>query len=422
MSPTAVRCDNRCVTSSPLAFARRDDRRVLAGVAGGFADQHGIDAIIVRGALVLLSFAGGLGLVLYAVLAIASSAPGTALQLAHPADQRRNLSIACLTGGLLLIVRSTGLWFGDRGMVPLTAMISGVVVLGVMRGDQATNARSLVDVASGRWARARLFAGAGLVAGGLVLVGLNTGVSRSFQVGAFATAVTIVGVSLVLGPWLARVAQTASEERRERIRVQEREAMAAHLHDSVLQTLALIQRSADDPRRTVTIARQQERELREWLYGGADARTAGTSGMLAAAVRTVAGEVESLYHVKVEVVVVGDRPMDEDLAAFLAAVREACVNAAKHSGAEEVAVYVEVLPGESTIEAFVRDRGCGFDRATVPADRRGIARSIEARLARLGGTAVFETAAGVGTEVQLRMPLGEQDGASGTSGAPGVMM
>lgn len=410
MSSPRARCDNQSVISGPLSFARRDDGRVLAGVAGGFADQHGIDAVVVRGALVLLSFAGGLGLVLYALLAVASAAPGSPLPPAHPADQRRNLSIACLTGGLLLLVRSTGLWFGDRGMVPLTAMISGGVVLGVMRGEHVTSARTLVDLAGGRWARVRLLAGAGLVAGGLVLVGLDTGVSRSFQVGAFATAVTIVGVAIVLGPWLARVAQSASEERRERIRVQEREAMAAHLHDSVLQTLALIQRSADDPRRTVTIARQQERELREWLYGGADARAAGASGTLAAAVRGAAGEVESLYHVKVEVVVVGDRPMDEDLAAFLAAIREACVNAAKHSGESAIAVYVEVLPGESAVEAFVRDRGCGFDRAAVPADRRGIAHSIEARLARLGGTVVFDTAPGAGTEVQLRMPLGERTG------------
>lgn len=395
------------MTGSPLAFARRDDRRVLAGVAGGFADQHGIDAVVVRGALVLLTFAGGLGLVLYAVGAVASTMPGAPVAPAHPADQRRNLSVACIAFGLLLLVRSTGLWFGDRAMVPLTAMVSGVVVLGVLRGDQVLGTRTVADMMSGRWARLRLLAGAGLIATGLVLVGLGTGVSRSFQVGAFATAVTIVGIAVVLGPWLARIAQTATEERRERIRIQEREAMAAHLHDSVLQTLALIQRSADDPRRTVTLARQQERELREWLYGGAGARLASAAGTLAAAVRTMAGEVESRYHVQLEVVVVGDRAMDEDLSAFLAAVREACVNAAKHSGEEKVAVYAEVLPGDAAVEAFVRDRGRGFDRAAVPADRRGIARSIEARLARLGGTVVIDTAPGEGTEVQLRMPLGE---------------
>lgn len=402
-----MRCDDRGVTTFPLAFARRDDRRVLAGVAGGFADQHGIDAVVVRGALVLLTFAGGLGLVLYAVGAVLSAIPGSHISTPHPADQRRNVSVACIALGLLLVVRSTGLWFGDRVMVPITAMVSGGVVLGVLRGEQVFGARTVADMMSGRWARVRLLAGAGLIAAGLVIVGLGTGVSRSFQVGAIATAVTIVGVAVVLGPWLARVAQTATEERRERIRSQEREAMAAHLHDSVLQTLALIQRSADDPRRTVTLARQQERELREWLYGGASARNGLATGTLAAAVRAMAGEVESRYHVQLEVVVVGDRPMDDDLMAFLAAVREACVNAAKHSGEERVSVYVEVLPGEAAVEAFVRDRGRGFDRAAVPSDRRGIAHSIEARLARLGGTVGFDTAPGDGTEVQLRMPLGE---------------
>ncbi len=395
------------MTAFPLAFTRRDDRRVLAGVAGGFADQHGVDAVVVRGALVLLTFAGGLGLVLYAVGAVVSAMPGATRTAAHPADQRRNLAVACISFGLLLVVRSTGLWFGDRVMVPVTAMVSGAVVLGVLRDDQVFGTRTVADLMSGRWARARLLAGAGLIAAGLVIVGLGTGVSRSFQVGAIATAVTIVGVAVVLGPWLARIAQTATEERRERIRIQEREAMAAHLHDSVLQTLALIQRSADDPRRTVTLARQQERELREWLYGGAGARHGLATGTLAAAVRAMAGEVESRYHVQHEVVVVGDRTMDDDLVAFLAAVREACVNAAKHSGEERVSVYVEVLPGDASVEAFVRDRGRGFDRAAVPADRRGIAHSIEARLARLGGTVGFDTAPGEGTEVQLRMPLGE---------------
>lgn len=398
-------CDNRRV-SSPWTFSRRADRRLLAGVAGGFADRHGIDAVVVRCAIVVLTFAGGLGVVLYAVGALFS--PGDPVPAAPAVvDQRRNVSVACIALGVALVVRSTGLWLGDELMGPLLVVVAGVGVIGVMRPELGNgaplraDANALAPLATGRRARVRLFVGAGLVALGLILVASGSGVSSGVRMGAWATAITIVGVALALGPWLARLAQEASAERRERIRATERAAMAAHLHDSVLQTLALIQRTADDPRRTITLARQQERELREWLYGtGATAeRTLG------AAVRSMAHDVEAAYDVRVELVVVGDAPVDGDLAAFVASMREACVNAAKHSGASDMSVFVEVLP--DAVEAFVRDRGSGFDRAALgggTGDRRGIAESIEARLERLGGTAVVDSTVGEGTEVRLRLP------------------
>ena len=402
----------------PLAFVRRDEHRVLAGVAGGFADQHGIDPMVVRGALIVLTFAGGLGLVLYALGALLAVSPPAAPARPHPLDQRRNASVACVAAGATIVMRSTGLWLGDTVMIALGAVVSGLVLLSVLRpnrigdgsadpatdplhdtADRSGGSSPLADLLAGRHARMRLTGGAVLVAIGLVMVGAAGGVSRSLQVGVFATATTIVGIALVLGPWLARVAQEATAERRQRIRAQEREAMAAHLHDSVLQTLALIQRSADDPRRTVTLARQQERELRTWLYGGADARAA----TLAGAVRTVADEVEASYGTLVEVVVVGDTSMDDTLASFVAAIREACINAAKHSGVSSMAVYVEVE--ERTLEAFVRDRGCGFDAAAAASpDRRGIADSIVGRLSRLGGATSIDSTPDTGTEVHLTLP------------------
>ena len=187
--------------------------------------------------------------------------------------------------------------------------------------------------------------------------------------------------------------------------------MAAHLHDSVLQTLALIQRTADDPRRTVTLARQQERELREWLYGPRDARGSMVDS-LAAALRRAASEVEAAYDVRIEVVIVGDAPMDDAVDALAQATREACVNAAKHSGVDEVSVYAEVRGGwggtpGAVAEVFVRDRGRGFDRAAAAPDRRGIAQSIEARLERVGGSARIDSSPGEGTEVQLSAPVRE---------------
>ncbi len=407
-------------TDTPLTFARRDHDRVLAGVAGGFADAHGVDATLVRVALVVLTFAGGLGLVLYAagsVLARPASAPPVA---AVPFDPQRNLSVAFVVAGLLLIVRSTGLWLGDAVMVPLAVVAAGLVVIGVVRPEvgerpwQAFAGSPASELTTGRGARFRLIAGALLVAFGLVLVGVRENASSSVRVGAFATALTVIGVATLVGPWLTRLAQEAAAERRERIRSQEREAMAAHLHDSVLQTLALIQRTADDPRRTVTLARQQERELREWLYGPRDARGAMVDS-LAAALRRAASEVEAAYDVRIEMVIVGDAPMDDAVDALTQATREACVNAAKHSGVDEVSVYAEVRAGSGVAgsmtggvaEVFVRDRGRGFDRSTAAPDRRGIAQSIEARVERVGGSARIDSSPGEGTEVQLSAPVRE---------------
>ena len=364
---------------------------MLAGVAGGFADRFGVDPVVVRGALVVLSFAGGLGPLLYLVGFFTSHEPPDDPDVRTPVDQRRNLSVGLITLGVALLVRSTGLWLGDAFMVPLFVVVSGLAVLGAV---------GLADVVAGRHARTRIWAGAALIALGLILVGAGRNVSSGLRVGVFATALTIIGVAVLLGPWLARAAQTVAEERRQRIRSEEREAMAAHLHDSVLQTLALIQRSADDPRRTVTLARGQERELREWLYGGSGSRESTVS----AEVRAVADHVESLYDMRIDVVVVGDRPMTDELRALSSALREACVNAAKHSGESEVSVFVEVLP--DTVEAFVRDRGRGFDRAAAAPDRHGISESIVARLERVGGTAVIDSMVGDGTEVHLSVPAG----------------
>jgi len=402
-------CDNLTMVRGSLSVARRDEDRVLAGVAGGFADQHGVDPIVVRGALVLLSFAGGLGIALYAIGAGFSTAPDHRPVTRHRRDQLRNASVAAITVGALLVVRSTGLWLGDPFMVPLAVIVAGLALLGVLRPDvggrpwDALNGSGLGDLAAGRHAAARVIGGTVLVSLGLILVGIGGGVSTSVRAGVFATALTVLGIGVVLGPWMARMVQGVAEERRERIRVEEREAMAAHLHDSVLQTLALIQRTADDPRRTVTLARRQERELRDWLYGTPDAGSTTVAG----AVLAMAADVEAAYDVTIDVVLVGDRPVDDRMVAMVSAMREACVNAAKHSGVGAISVFVEVgsgTVGPGGVEAFVKDRGCGFDRTDAKPDRRGIADSIVGRLQRVGGSAEIESSPGDGTEVHLQLP------------------
>jgi signal transduction histidine kinase len=212
----------------------------------------------------------------------------------------------------------------------------------------------------------------------------------------------IAGIVLALGPWWLRIARDLVLERQARLRDEERIEIASRIHDSVLQTLALIQRRADDPQKVVQLARMQERELRSWLFEGRSPDEAGEDMTLASGVRQIQQDVESRYGVPVEAVTVGDCELDENLNALLAAAREATVNAAKWSGASVISLFAEVEPAE--VSLVVRDRGQGFDPGAVPQDRKGLAESIHGRMARRGGTADVSTAPGEGTKVSLKMP------------------
>jgi signal transduction histidine kinase len=218
----------------------------------------------------------------------------------------------------------------------------------------------------------------------------------AFRDGLLAVIVTVVGLVLITGPWWMRMATQLSAERAERIRTQERADIAGRVHDSVLQTLALIQRNADSPREVARLARGQERTLRSLLYGDRV-----TTGQFGDELRTAAAEVEDAYAVTVDVVLVGDAPLDSDLAALAAAVREALVNAAKHSGVAAVSLYAEIEPGQ--VSVFVKDRGKGFEMDGIADDRQGVRGSIIGRVERHGGTVRVNTTPGIGTEVELRM-------------------
>jgi signal transduction histidine kinase len=221
----------------------------------------------------------------------------------------------------------------------------------------------------------------------------------------------LVGVAVITVPWWLKLVRDLGEERRERIVEAERAEIAAHLHDSVLQTLALIQRQSDQPREVLRLARGQERELRHWLYGpGGYGRRAVENAGLATAVTAAAAEVEDTYAIDVRPVVVGDRPLDDDLRALVLATREAMVNAAKHAEVDEVSVYVEAE--EDAVHVFVRDRGVGFDPEAVPDDRHGLADSVHARVTRHGGNVRLRSTPGEGTEVHLSMPVSTPQEAS----------
>jgi signal transduction histidine kinase len=215
---------------------------------------------------------------------------------------------------------------------------------------------------------------------------------------ALSAGTVAAGIGLLVGPRLRRVRAEAEAERRERIRIEERERVASRLHDSVLQTLALIQR-APDGERARQLARRQDRELRAWLYSGEDPDAPAT---LAGALRVIVDEIEEAYAVSVGLVQPADLPMDPVLEALVDAAREAVTNAAKHAGVDRINVLVRVSPRQ--VRVFVDDRGAGFDPDAVPADRRGLSDSIRARLARVGGSAAIETSPGGGTDVELLVP------------------
>ncbi len=274
----------------------------------------------------------------------------------------------------------------DSVLWPALAVAVGVYIFQSDRGLRSRRAR-----------RRRLFGAVIVGAGALLFV--FTVSEHGSKSSLVAPTGLLVAFGLIVGPWIWRVAQERDAERLERIRAQERADLAARVHDSVLQTLTLVQRSADDPKRVAALARRQERELRSWLYGDA---SGGAGETLRSALEDALADVEEMHAIRVEIVQTGDAPLDEPLQALVLAAREAVTNAAVHSGTADVSVFVQVAEGEATV--FVRDRGKGFDTA-APTDRRGIAESIVGRLARSGGTAVLRSAPGEGAEVELRVPF-----------------
>jgi signal transduction histidine kinase len=336
---------------------------VIAGVCGGIAARLAVDATLVRLVFAILALAGGAGILVYLALWIY-------------ARGRRALPAAALfavaSGAILFALGLSG-----TALLGATLLVAGLVTV-LAAGGSLRPGGSLPRLGV-----------ALLIAGAVILLG-RRGASGGFLApGAVAGALL-----LVVGPWVWQL----TVERTERIRLEERAEVAARIHDSVLQTLALIQRHAGDPARVATIARRQERELRSWLYGS------GVTGAdrLVAALADAAADVEELHGVPIELASAGDVPIDDRTRQVVLAAREAMTNAAKFSGAAEIAVYAEI--GAEEVSVFVRDRGSGFDRATVTPDRRGIAESIEGRLERAGGAATIVSDPESGTEVELRLP------------------
>lgn len=407
------------------SLRRSRDDRLLGGVAAGIAAWTGIDVTIVRIAFVLASLVSGVGAIGYVVgwlmlPPVADEATGEHdAIIVRAVRDRRGLALATGLGSVLivLLVVASALgagWLGSLA-VPVVVSAAGLVLISRNAGaDEQAELRRIGEsiLRSGpdshryrtvmRLAVASVLLGVGLWA-------LLSGRASRFSLRPVGGAVLVIAaVVVVLGPWWLRIARDLVVERQARARAEERADMASRVHDSVLQTLALIQLHADEPQRVIGLARAQERELRSWLFDGRAPGSMPDGEMtVAAGVRLIQQEVETAHGVAVEAITVGDCVLDDDLTALLAAAREATVNAVKWSGAPVVSVFVEVEP--AMVSIFVRDRGRGFDPASVPSDRKGLAESIHARMNRRGGAATVRSAADEGTEVALTMPRSARD-------------
>lgn len=410
---------------------RERDDRLLGGVAAGIAAWRGFNPATVRivlavAALITAGWAVPLYLAGWLLIPGAGEQASIASRAKH--DSRGTVIALALASLLAVFLVLTGvLNDGTIEKYGWPQVISVAVLTLIWRNapeDERAGMRRLVapleglgagGTAARRATRLRLAGSAVLLVIGLgELLSLRGGTRLLAPLAGFL--LVAAALVLLLGPWWLRIARDLMVERQARARAEERADIAAHMHDSVLQTLALIQRRAEDPQAVVQLARAQERELRSWLFEGRAPGDADVSSFTEG-VRQIQRDVEALHGVPVEVVTVGDCPLDEHLGALLSAAREATVNAAKWSGAAVISVFAEVEPDK--VSVTVRDRGSGFDPAAVPGDRKGVAESIHGRMSRHGGGATVQSAPGEGTKVTLTMPRAARSEPAGQATANG---
>lgn len=382
-------------------FKRSASDGMLAGVAAGIAAVLGVDAAYVRAAFLTLGLAGGVGLLIYLLAAlVVPKAEAGEEDASEPASRSQLVGLFFIYLATMLILQAAGIWFG-RIVWPATLVVFGLAIAvntsGINYEQSLTGITGTEDRRRSWW---MVVIGLFMMVAGLAVVIGSLEELQTLGVLFLAVLVAIGGFAIVAGPWIWSLVEDLRTERRARIRGEEKAEMAAHLHDSVLQTLALIQRT-DDPKRMVTLARSQERELRSWLYDERGADSQSLRGGLADA----ANRVEEAHDVPVTVVVAGECDVQGDqLRALIGASTEAMMNAAKHSGADRISVFAEC--NDRSIDIFVTDQGNGFDPDDIDDDRRGVRDSIKARMQRHGGSATIDSEPDIGTEVHLTMTGG----------------
>lgn len=395
---------------------RATDRAILGGVCAGLAVRLGVSERTVRILFTIGAFAFGLGLVVYLATWLFATRSGEGQFIAQRLSRRRHDAVLVqflLIVVVVALVTIPALDPAHTGFFAWAILLSLVALVAVWRGSSrdelahlqvVLSATPLVGRASQRGWRGfvmRILPGVILVIVGINIMDQIGGVWRSAVPAVIGAMVLVGGLMILFAPWWLETVQDLSRERRERVRAEERSAMVTHIHDSVLQTLTLIERVAGNESDVRRLARAQERELRQWLFNPAASPDEGTQ-TFASLLGELERDVERDYGIQVELVIVGDHPADERTKALVAAGREAAINAAKWSGAATVSVFGESEPTQ--ISLFVRDTGRGFDPDAVATDRQGIALSIRQRLVQVGGEATIRSAVGAGTEVRLVLP------------------
>lgn len=405
------------------------DDRIFTGVAAGLAAHLEVETKYVRWAFIGTALVG-IGAVLYVWLwlTVPAGDPREAARAqrevaASPIHRglkpewrevARKFPLTEIALGAVLVLAAALIAAAGAGVdvtswiVPVLVVIAGAL-LGWSQLDAMQRSRWNVDT-GGRTPVSvlRIVGGVALAAIGAILLTLGERGAGDLITALVPILAVAIGAALVLAPWWLRLVRELGAERAARVREAERADIAAHLHDSVLQTLALIQMRSQDADAVARLARAQERELRTWLFSDRQQ----SSGSLAAAVREIATELEDRFGASLDTVIVGDldltRSWAESGGALLGALREAVSNALEHGG-EPVTIYVEV--SSDAVEAFVRDRGPGFILDDVPADRLGVRESIVGRVERRGGTVKIRPlpAPNTGTEVALRLPVITED-------------
>ncbi len=391
------------LSAGPQRFGRpsRAADGLLTGVSAGLARRFSLETTLVRIAFVTLALTG-VGVLFYvgAFLVMRSTEP-IEFDDDWPTENSKVLGLALLVWGLVVLLGRTGSsLIADEYLWPILLVAAGFGVVSWQLGDGRRGQFSSAIQGDSRYGVLRIVGGGVVVALGIVAA-LLTEVSLSTLGGSLFVVVFIVGgLAVVFGPWIYVLLTDLADERRKRVRSDERADLAAHLHDSVLQTLALIQRT-DDPLEAASLARRQERELRSWLYARPESFVHAEVD-LTTLFESAVSDVEERHRVPIELVVVGDVVVDDSVVTLAKAAREAMVNASKFSGSSQVSVFVEGDEGQ--IEVWVRDRGQGFDPDTIGSDRRGIRDSIVRRVERIGGTSTITSEPGEGTEVYLILP------------------
>ncbi len=395
--------DNDSTNDSRTSFWQvptvRPEGRILSGVSGAIAAEVGVDVLWVRITWVALFAAGGWGGLLYVIVWGALSWTGyNGYSAPFPPIAKGRTERSRSLGFGMVAVGLVGIFASMAGLPQSLLWPSGVMALGILLWWRRLGPGA-VNRSGGRFPLAQAVGGPVIAAfGASLLVFLAFGLNSAAAILYLVIFIVVAGV-LATSPWWWRFVQNLDRERQAKVLADERAIVAAHLHDSVLQTLSLIQHNADDPQVMLNLARRQERELRNWLDPD---RASRLGGSVRGHLDTMATEIEELYGTPVEAVVVGDCIVDEHLEQALAATREAVVNAAKHSQSAQIDIYVEV--SFEQVEIFVRDRGIGFEIGSVDNDRRGISESIEARMTRIGGSSTVVSTPGEGTEVELTVP------------------